>query len=112
MNTIKIQIKPLSVNKAWQGQRFKTKAYKIYEKEVLHLLPALQLPPAPYKICFEFGFSNKKSDLDNPVKILLDILQKKYGFDDKEIFEMNIKKHIVSKKHEYFSLEIKNLSFA
>jgi len=29
---IEIPIKPLTVNKAWQGRRFKTPAYKQYEK--------------------------------------------------------------------------------
>ena len=45
---IKVEIKPLSVNAAWQGRRFKTEAYKKYEKEVLSALPELVLPEKPY----------------------------------------------------------------
>jgi len=33
----KVSIKPLSVNNAWQGRRFKTKEYKIF-RETLALL--------------------------------------------------------------------------
>ena len=36
---MKINIKPLSVNKAWQGKRFKTKKYKAFETELLLKLP-------------------------------------------------------------------------
>jgi Holliday junction resolvase RusA-like endonuclease len=104
------KIKTLSINKAFQGRRFKTAEYKAYEEELLYNLPAcLSFPNAPYSFSFEFGFSNKASDIDNPVKILVDIMQKKYGFNDKEIYHMTLEKKIVSKGEEYFKLEIKTL---
>lgn len=106
---IKVDIPPLSVNKAWQGKRFKTKDYQTYQKTVLILLPKIKLPEAPYKISFEFGFSNKASDLDNPAKLLIDIMQKKYNFDDKEVYELNIKKVIIKKGAEYFSFKIESV---
>jgi Holliday junction resolvase RusA-like endonuclease len=43
------------------------------------------------RVEFFFGFSNKASDLDNPVKLLMDIAQKKYGFNDKNVFELNVR---------------------
>jgi Holliday junction resolvase RusA-like endonuclease len=107
---IKKQIKPLSVNECWQGQRFKTQEYKDYEKELLYSLPALKLPKPPYSIYFEFGFSSSASDWDNPVKPLQDILQKKYGFDDKEILEARISKKKVSKGKEYFVVKLESLN--
>ena len=100
------QIKPLSVNKCWQGKRFKTKEYKVYETELLYTLPNLTLPKPPYSVYFEFGFSNKASDWDNPVKPLQDILQKKYGFNDKDIYKAAVVKKIVKKSEEYFKFEI------
>ncbi len=110
---MKIEIKPLSVNDVWQGRRFKTPKYKQYERDLLLLLP-------PVKIDFKydlsvniiFGFSSATSDIDNPVKPLLDVLQKKYGFDDKQIHELNIKKEIVKKGNEFIKLEIKELQKA
>lgn len=101
------KIKPLSVNEAWQGKRFKTNIYKAYEQELLYTLPKLNLPKPPYKIRFEFGFSTKNADLDNPVKPLLDIMQKKYGFNDKDVFQLEIEKKIVKKKEEYFEFDLK-----
>ena len=101
-----LNIKPLSVNEAWKGRRFKTPAYKSYEKDVLHKLPDGDLPVPPYRVHYEFGFSNKASDIDNPVKLLQDILQMKYKFDDNLIYEMHVKKVIVKKGEEYFKVLI------
>ena len=112
MVSIKLNKKPLSVNQAWQGKRFKTNKYKAYEKELLYTLPKLPLPyqNKKLKISFVFGFSSPLSDLDNPVKMLLDILQKKYRFNDKEVFELNVKKEIVKKKAEFIKIEISTLN--
>ena len=98
---IRIKIKPLSVNDAWQGKRFKTDKYTAYETEMLVRLPAGKLPEPPYRVYYEFGLSRRDADYDNPVKPTQDILQKKYRFDDKEIYEAHIRKVLVKKGHEY-----------
>lgn len=104
---IEIQEKPLSVNQAWQGKRFKTDIYKAYEKKMLLLLPKAKKPFSDMlRIEIHFGFSNQCSDIDNPVKPLLDILQKKYGFNDKSIFELNLRKNIVQKGDEFIKIGI------
>lgn len=104
-----INIKPLSVNEAWQGKRFKSKKYLSYEKEMLLTLKPLKLPPPPYAICFEFGMSNILSDIDNPVKPMIDILQKKYLFNDRDVFELNVIKTKVTKGKDFIKFEIKQL---
>ena len=101
---IKINIKPLSVNKCWQGKRFKTPEYKAYEQELLLRLPAQKISNPPYSIFFKFGMSNSLSDWDNPIKPLQDSLQKKYSFDDKDIVEAHIEKIKVKKGEEYFRI--------
>jgi len=103
---IRIDIKPLSVNDAWQGKRFKTKEYKVYEKILLLTLPKFRLPEAPYHIHYEFGFSNMRSDVDNPIKCLSDILSKKYGFNDSSVHSMSAIKVKVDKGKEYFKVDI------
>jgi Holliday junction resolvase RusA-like endonuclease len=92
----KIKIKPLSVNECWQGKRFKTPKYKSYEIELLYLLPKLKLSP-PYDINVTFGMS-ALSDIDNPIKPFLDILQKKYGINDRDVMRLNINK-VITKDH-------------
>tara|TARA_R100000655_G_scaffold105020_1_gene152832 strand:+ start:1065 stop:1421 length:357 start_codon:yes stop_codon:yes gene_type:complete len=107
---MKINIKPLSINKAWKGRRYKTDKYKAYEKELLYLLPnkkQIGNLEGPLKIDIEFGFSSSASDFDNPIKPLIDILQKKYHFNDNQIYEANIKKVIVDKGDEYLMFDIR-----
>ena len=103
---VKIDIKPLSINACFQGRRFKTPEYKQYEKDMFLLLPKITMPEPPYKVYYEFGFSSAASDLDNPIKPLQDILQKKYGFNDKHIFEMIAKRVKVKKGEEYLRFEL------
>lgn len=106
---IRVDIKPLSVNECWQGKRFKTSKYKSYERDCLLLLPKVSLPEPPYKISYVFGLSNILSDFDNPVKPITDILQKKYGFNDRDIHEASIKKVKVEKGKEFFSFDIEKI---
>lgn len=103
------KIKPLSVNDAYQGRRFKTPEYKRYEAELFYTLPKIkkdELPSSPYRVYFEFGLSSSLADYDNPVKPLQDIIAKKYGFNDKLIVEGNIKKVKVEKGEEYFKFKL------
>jgi len=101
-----INIKPLSVNEAWQGKRFKTKKYDCYIRDVLMLLPRITIPDGNLTVEIEFGMSNKASDIDNPVKCFIDCLQKKYKFDDKMIYKLIVDKSIVKKGGEYISFAI------
>ena len=102
----KINIKPLSVNEAWQGRRFKTDKYKKYESDLLLLLPKINIPNPPYRLNIIVGFSNKASDLDNILKPFLDILQKKYSINDKHIEILHIEKQLVTKNNEFISFEL------
>ncbi len=103
---VKINMKPMSVNGAWQGRRFKSKEYIAYTESCMSMLPNITLPEPPYRINFEFGVSNPASDWDNPVKPIQDILQQRYKFNDKDIYEAFVKKIIVPKRQEYFSFEL------
>lgn len=100
--------KPLSVNTCWRGQRFKTPEYTRYERQIMALLPAIEIE-SMHTLHIEFGLSNKASDIDNPVKPILDILQKKYGFNDRDIYELHIKKTIVTKGNEYIQINFVSL---
>lgn len=107
-----IKIKPLSINNAFQGRRFKTPEYKSYEKEAMLKLPRkFVLPEPPFIVYYEFGMSNSLSDWDNPVKPLQDILQKKYKFNDKEIYKAVVEKKRVPKGKEYITFNIEHYDF-
>lgn len=102
-----LKIKPLSVNEAWKGRRYKSDKYKAYFKQVYYSLPKdVIIPSGPLSIEFEFGFSNSGSDWDNAIKQLQDILQARYGFNDSRIVEAHVRKIIVKKGEEYFKFLI------
>lgn len=82
----KIHIKPLSVNECRQGKRYKTKKYHHYEQQMIALLPPINIPNSELYVTIEVGFASKRSDIDNIVKPFLDILQKKYSFDDSNVY--------------------------
>lgn len=73
-----IDIKPLSVNEAWQGRRFKTQKYKDFEREIEWLLPR-NIKPIEGKIEIRYWWymkNHKMADWDNPIKTLQDVLKK------------------------------------
>jgi|SRR5690606_22210524 len=103
----RIDIKPLSVNAAWCGKKFKTPEYKIYENAMSFLLPKLNIEKGiKLELKINVGFSSKGSDLDNICKPFQDILTKKYGFNDNQIYRLIMKKTIVPKNKEFIEFEI------
>jgi Holliday junction resolvase RusA-like endonuclease len=101
----RINIKPMSVNEAWQGKRYKTKKYKDYCSKLYLLLPKLETPHGKIEVHFIFGITSV-CDVDNPLKPLIDILQKKYSFNDKNIMKIIVEKKHVKTGQEYFEFKI------
>tara|TARA_R110001599_G_C11835192_1_gene618785 strand:- start:51 stop:374 length:324 start_codon:yes stop_codon:yes gene_type:complete len=106
---MKVNIKPLSINQCFQGRRFKTPKYKQYEKELMLLLPALSVPDGLLEVVITFGLSSKLNDIDNGLKPFIDILQKKYLFNDRDIYKLIVEKKIVPKGAEFIECEINKL---
>ena len=107
---MKLDIKPMSVNKAWQGRRVKTNEYKKYIAEVLMILKPVEIPDGYLELYLKFVFSSGNSDFDNPVKCFVDCLQKKYGFNDKMIKRCTIDVVQVKKGKEFIEWNVKQLT--
>jgi hypothetical protein len=101
---INLKIKPLSVNKAWQGKRFKSPEYKKYEIQVLRLLPDIEIKEFK-QLKITFGFSNMMSDIDNPTKLVLDLLQKKYNVNDRDLIYLVLHKEKTKKGEEFIEID-------
>ena len=107
---MRLDIKPLSVNEAWQGRRVKTKKYRDYEKAILLMLRPMTIPDGKLELYLKWGFSSAGSDWDNPIKPFQDCLQKKLLFNDNRVFRAVTEKVIVKKGFEFVEFEIKALT--
>jgi Holliday junction resolvase RusA-like endonuclease len=108
---LKLNIKPLSVNEAYQGRRFRTPKHDAFKTEIKYLLPDwFKMPEAPYFLQIEFGFSSSASDIDNCIKTFADSLQDKYCFNDKLIKRLLIDVEQVPKGKEYIKFKIEHLT--
>ena len=108
---IELSIKPLSANEAFRGRKFRTKKYDAYIATLMLILPKISLPKPPYSINLVVGYSNVLSDIDNCLKPFIDCLQKKYLFNDRDIYKLSIEKKIIKKGKEFINFEIKSLLF-
>jgi Holliday junction resolvase RusA-like endonuclease len=106
---IKTKIKPLSVNEAWKGRRFKTLKYKKFILDTLYILPKkseVKIPKGNFKLNIIWGLSNISADIDNPLKTFIDVLQEKYEFNDSRITKLEVEKTKVKKGEEFIKWEI------
>lgn len=99
---------PLSVNQAWQGKRYKTSKYTSFEHEFAIRSVGQKIPEGDLKVEFVFGMS-KAMDIDNPLKVTIDCLQKKHGFNDNRIMILHVKKEVVKKGNEFIEYKISKL---
>ena len=102
----KIRCKPLSLNEAYRGRRFKTKELEAYHTFIEYSLPDIVVPKGKLKVKYEFGVSSKGSDGDNLIKCFQDSLARKYGFNDNKIYRWEVEKKDVKKGKEYIAFEI------
>lgn len=105
--TLNLEVKPLSVNKAWRGgPRYKTKEYLAFAKELAYLLPKKKLVGKEYEIHYTFYLKNfGLTDVDNLIKPLQDILVKSGVIeDDRKIVYISAKK--IRAKKDKINVEI------
>ncbi len=103
---IRVPLKPLSVNQAYRGRRFDTPEKKRFVDSCLAIIGRGSVPDGPLRVDFEFGVSNRSQDCDGPVKVCLDILQKRFDFNDNRVYELTARKVIVPKGQEYWAFQI------
>jgi len=108
-NMITINVKPLSINEAYTGRRFKTERYRLFTRWLYNALPDFKIPKPPYVIQFEFGLSSSLSDGDNCIKCSQDVIASKYGFNDKHIKRWIVDVVNVPKGKEYLKFNIESL---
>lgn len=103
-----IPIKPISVNKCFQGHRYKTNEYANWRQAVYYLTLHVNPINNPTKLDIEFHVSNfGQSDVDNMLKPLLDALQEcEIIENDNTIEEIHTKKIKCKKGEEKIIYEL------
>jgi Holliday junction resolvase RusA-like endonuclease len=103
---IKIPIHPLSVNKAWQGRKFKSKDYKKYEEEMLYFIKGKKTKGF-VEVKYDFYIKYfSTSDVGNFEKPLSDIIVKAGLIeDDKYIKKITMEKF--KSDEEFININIK-----
>ena len=111
MMHITIPTKPLSVNQAWKGKRFKTEKYDEFTDTVDKLLLMNRKPEIPdgdLEIHFMWGLSTyKQSDYDNPIKCAQDRIANWLKIDDNRFVGGSQRKVKVSKGDEFIVFMIR-----
>ncbi len=94
MINVEIPIRAMSINRCWQGKRYRTSEFKKWQEAVYYLLP--YQPAIKGNVSIELDFwvkSPLRMDLDNLIKATLDCLvEKNYIDDDRYIFELKCRK--------------------
>ena len=104
---VHIPVKPLSANLATNGRKTKSWAYRLYEEDVTKLLPRIRIPrKGKLLLLLDVYYSNSGADLDNAIKPFLDILQKRYAFNDNRVYKIVANKYVVPKGEEGIAFKI------
>jgi Holliday junction resolvase RusA-like endonuclease len=109
MIDIIVEVPPLSINKAWQGRRYKTPLYNDWLRHGLYTLPRSDIILGSVEVWLTFGMRYpKKADVDNPIKCCLDLLVKRgYLEDDVQVQSLHVTKEKAEK--EYTKIKILEL---
>jgi len=104
---MKINIAPFSINKAWQGRRFATKAYKDWTEDMLMSMPRKEMVKGNISVNINLYLKSiVRGDIDNFLKPIMDCMVKKGWIeDDRYIQEISVKK-IKTSSEEFIEIEI------
>ena len=72
---------------------------------MMYLLPRKVEVWDKMELHIKVGFKSNASDIDNVVKPFTDILQKKFGFNDNQIWLLNVEKEITKEPYIEFKLK-------
>lgn len=106
---ILLPITPMSINKCYQGRRFRTKEYKAWQEHGIYLLKGQYGLSGKFHVKIKWYKKTVAStDIDNPVKPVVDLLVKSGVIpDDRYIYKLEVEKHKTPEGQEdYYDIEI------
>lgn len=117
---IKIDIKPLSVNKSYRWRKIKTQDLIDFHDDIDLFFDTLwkdyynsyiefNKKWLKLKLSVIFWYSNIWSDIDNWLKSFIDWLSQSLWFNDNIIYELNVKKVKTEKEKEFIEFELEEI---
>lgn len=106
---VRIPLKPVSINSAFQGKRFKTVACRQYCSDFMKVTRAHKKIMGYVQVEYHLYINNhSRTDWDNQIKVLQDMLVKRgYLEDDRKIYKAVVYK--IPSKEDFVVVEIKSL---
>lgn len=93
-----LPLKPLSINDAWQGRRFKSKDYNQFREDFGKVAVGSRMIEGFVRVDLVFTLTKENyshSDVDNLIKPVLDaIVDRGYIEDDRKILELTARKQL------------------
>ena len=108
MLTLTLDVKPLTVNRAWRGRHFSTPAKTQFETRLHYSLPKVAVVGKPfYRVEYDLHLVNFAAmDWDNCCKVLQDCLVKKGIIsDDSKIIDARVRKFKADKDRVVIRIE-------
>lgn len=111
MIKVEVMMEPYSINKAFQGRRFKTRECKHWERAFQYSLPKKEMIRGKVSVIYRFFLKNHSMiDFDNLIKVMQDnIVKKGYIEDDRKIYRALIEK-IPCKHYNKTEIEIHEMN--
>lgn len=73
------------------------------------LLKPMEVGKGRLSLSLLVGLSSKNADLDNILKPWIDIMQKRFDFNDRQIYRLTVEKVDVPKGQEFIEFDISGL---
>jgi Holliday junction resolvase RusA-like endonuclease len=110
---LKLDMGPLSNNKAWKGRHFKTREYKQFESDIIKILPPSREVRSKSEVFVHYVYHLKSyglSDTANMEKTLTDMLVKRgYLLDDRYIRAIYQRKERLGEgEREWINIQIED----
>jgi len=100
-----LPLKPISVNEMYIKGKIKSPQYRRLERDALLMMPNFKLPEPPYLLLLVVGIA-PNADASNYIKPQEDIIQLKYGVNDRYNYRLIVDKIDCKPKDKFFAFEI------
>lgn len=107
--TYRLKLKPVSTNSLYRGRRYKSAVARQFEQDASLLLAATvrdtTLPDGELAMNFRVG-TTRRMDVDNCLKLLIDVIATHFGFDDRRVTGISIVRVPVKAGDEFISFNL------